>query len=75
MKTKRDGLKAVFKDEQAESAERIVGSSEETITGDLRLDQRAAEGEYLARATNLDDLVTEQGFGNSNGFEHSLPDG
>ena len=59
MRILRDGLKAGLTDKWTKIAERLIGVSEETTTGVLRLNQMATKREYLSRAINLNDLVTK----------------
>lgn len=56
-------------------AEKIVGVSEETTTGVLRLYERANKGALLFPAINVNDSVTKSKFDNIYGCRHSLPDG
>ena len=44
MRILRDGLKAGLTDKWTKIAERLIGVSEETTTGVLRLNQMAAKG-------------------------------
>jgi adenosylhomocysteinase len=53
----------------------IKGVSEETTTGVNRLRQRAAAGELLFPAINVNDSVTKSKFDNLYGVRHSLIDG
>jgi len=53
----------------------IVGVSEETTTGVIRLAQLHARGELLFPAINVNDSVTKSKFDNRYGIRHSLPDG
>ena len=53
----------------------ILGVSEETTTGVLRLVQREREGTLLFPAINVNDSVTKSKFDNIYGCRHSLPDG
>lgn len=53
----------------------IVGVSEETTTGCLRLYQLAEERKLLFPAINVNDSVTKSKFDNIYGCRHSLPDG
>ncbi len=53
----------------------MVGISEETTTGVLRLAQRAAAGTLLFPAINVNDSVTKSKFDNLYGCRHSLVDG
>jgi adenosylhomocysteinase len=54
---------------------RILGVTEETTTGVLRLYQLAAAGELLFPAINVNDSVTKSKFDNKYGCRHSLIDG
>ena len=56
-------------------AEGMIGVSEETTTGVLRLNQRAAAGTLLFPAINVNDSVTKSKFDNLYGCRHSLVDG
>jgi adenosylhomocysteinase len=53
----------------------ILGVTEETTTGVLRLYQLAAVGELLFPAINVNDSVTKSKFDNRYGIRHSLVDG
>ncbi|MCE7002328.1 adenosylhomocysteinase [Kibdelosporangium philippinense] len=53
----------------------ILGVTEETTTGVLRLTQMAAAGELLFPAINVNDSVTKSKFDNKYGIRHSLVDG
>jgi len=55
--------------------ESIVGVSEETTTGVLRLNQRVDEGTLLFPAINVNDSVTKSKFDNLYGCRESLIDG
>ncbi|HSR52655.1 MAG TPA: adenosylhomocysteinase [Acidobacteriota bacterium] len=55
-------------------AEGVLGVSEETTTGVLRLNQRAKKGTLLFPAINVNDSVTKSKFDNVYGCRHSLPD-
>ncbi|WP_016699416.1 adenosylhomocysteinase [Actinoalloteichus spitiensis] len=55
--------------------ESILGVTEETTTGVLRLYQLAAAGELLFPAINVNDSVTKSKFDNRYGIRHSLIDG
>ncbi len=57
------------------TAEGIVGVSEETTTGVLRLYQREKDGTLLFPAINVNDSVTKSKFDNLYGCRHSLVDG
>jgi adenosylhomocysteinase len=56
-------------------ANKVIGISEETTTGGLRLVQMSKRGELLFRAINVNDSVTKTKFDNIYGCRHSLPDG
>ena len=56
-------------------AKAIVGVSEETTTGVLRLIQMQEEGNLLFQAINVNDSVTKSKFDNNYGCRHSLVDG
>lgn len=56
-------------------AAKIVGVSEETTTGVMRLYERAKNGTLLFPAINVNDSVTKSKFDNIYGCRHSLPDG
>ncbi len=53
----------------------VLGVTEETTTGVLRLYQLAAAGELLFPAINVNDSVTKSKFDNKYGIRHSLIDG
>ncbi len=53
----------------------IIGVSEETTTGVLRLNQRVEEGSLLFAAINVNDSVTKSKFDNLYGCRESLVDG
>jgi adenosylhomocysteinase len=53
----------------------VVGVSEETTTGVLRLLQMQESGELLFQAINVNDSVTKSKFDNVYGCRHSLVDG
>ncbi|WP_236789225.1 adenosylhomocysteinase [Amycolatopsis sp. GM8] len=55
--------------------EGILGVTEETTTGVLRLYQLAAAGKLLFPAINVNDSVTKSKFDNRYGIRHSLIDG
>ncbi|RZQ63605.1 adenosylhomocysteinase [Amycolatopsis suaedae] len=55
--------------------ENVLGVTEETTTGVLRLYQLAAAGELLFPAINVNDAVTKSKFDNRYGIRHSLIDG
>jgi adenosylhomocysteinase len=71
----RDGLAAGLKDKWQKMSTTLIGVSEETTTGVLRLNQMAEKGELMLRAINVNDSVTKQKFDNIYGCKHSLPDG
>ncbi len=56
-------------------AKGLLGVSEETTTGVMRLYQLAAAGELLCPAINVNDSVTKSKFDNKYGIRHSLVDG
>jgi adenosylhomocysteinase len=56
-------------------AEQIIGVSEETTTGVMRLYQRQQAGTLLFPAINVNDSVTKSKFDNLYGCRHSLVDG
>jgi adenosylhomocysteinase len=56
-------------------ASKIVGVSEETTTGVMRLYVRANNNSLLFSAFNVNDSVTKSKFDNIYGCRHSLPDG
>ncbi len=56
-------------------ADNVVGVSEETTTGVLRLIQMENEGNLLFPAINVNDSVTKSKFDNNYGCRHSLVDG
>ncbi len=56
-------------------APQILGVSEETTTGVMRLYQLAQAGQLLFPAINVNDSVTKSKFDNKYGIRHSLPDG
>ena len=56
-------------------AEEIMGVTEETTTGVLRLYQFAETGDLLFPAINVNDSVTKSKFDNLYGCRHSLVDG
>ncbi|SDO27304.1 adenosylhomocysteinase [Nakamurella panacisegetis] len=59
----------------SEIGPKILGVTEETTTGVLRLYQLAAAGELLFPAINVNDSVTKSKFDNKYGCRHSLIDG
>ncbi|GAW81348.1 adenosylhomocysteinase(S-adenosyl-L-homocystein e hydrolase) [Plasmodium gonderi] len=56
-------------------AKKIIGVSEETTTGILRLKKMNNNNELLFTAINVNDAVTKQKYDNVYGCRHSLPDG
>lgn len=56
-------------------AKNIVGVSEETTTGVMRLYEKARDNKLLFPAINVNDSVTKSKFDNIYGCRHSLPDG
>jgi adenosylhomocysteinase len=77
-----EAMRAVLRQSLAEDPTRftrmaagIVGVSEETTTGVIRLAQLHARGELLFPAINVNDSVTKSKFDNRYGIRHSLPDG
>jgi len=56
-------------------AKEMIGVSEETTTGVLRLYQRERDGSLLFPAINVNDSVTKSKFDNLYGCRHSLVDG
>ena len=56
-------------------AEGVIGVTEETTTGVLRLNQMAETGDLLFPAINVNDSVTKSKFDNLYGCRHSLVDG
>ena len=56
-------------------AKDIIGVSEETTTGVMRLYQMQKKGELLFPAINVNDSVTKSKFDNVFGIRHSLVDG
>jgi adenosylhomocysteinase len=57
------------------AGQEIMGVTEETTTGVLRLYQLAAAGNLLFPAINVNDSVTKSKFDNRYGIRHSLVDG
>lgn len=55
----RDGLQAGKTDKWTKMSVCLIGVSEETTTGVLRLNQMAREGKLLTRAINVNDSVTK----------------
>ncbi len=53
---------------------RIIGVTEETTTGVLRLNEMSAKGELVLRAINVNDSVTKSKFDNLYGCRESLVD-
>ncbi len=53
----------------------IIGVTEETTTGVLRLNEMSARGELVLRAINVNDSVTKSKFDNLYGCRESLVDG
>ncbi|MET8059232.1 adenosylhomocysteinase [Streptomyces microflavus] len=53
----------------------IMGVTEETTTGVMRLERMSAKGELLWPAINVNDSVTKSKFDNKYGIRHSLIDG
>jgi adenosylhomocysteinase len=53
----------------------VLGVTEETTTGVLRLNQMAGAGQLLFPAINVNDSVTKSKFDNKYGIRHSLIDG
>ena len=53
----------------------IIGVTEETTTGVLRLNDMSAKGTLMFRAINVNDSVTKSKFDNLYGCRHSLVDG
>jgi adenosylhomocysteinase len=74
LKVIRDGLE---RDPQRwhHMAPEIIGVSEETTTGVLRLYERSKKGTLLFPAINVNDSVTKSKFDNLYGCRHSLVDG
>lgn len=56
-------------------ADKLIGVSEETTTGVLRLYDMAKTNTLLCPAINVNDSVTKSKFDNVYGCKHSLPDG
>lgn len=56
-------------------AKKIIGVSEETTTGVMRLYEKARDNKLLFPAINVNDSVTKSKFDNIYGCRHSLPDG
>ncbi|HWM02001.1 MAG TPA: adenosylhomocysteinase, partial [Actinophytocola sp.] len=66
---------ATDKQKWTRTGQEIMGVTEETTTGVLRLYQLAAAGELLFPAINVNDSVTKSKFDNRYGIRHSLVDG
>ena len=58
----------------AARARSIIGVTEETTTGVLRLNEMAAKGSLMFRAINVNDSVTKSKFDNLYGCRESLVD-
>ena len=78
----REAMRAVVRRSLARDPQRftrmaagIVGVSEETTTGVVRLTQMHERGDLLFPAINVNDSVTKSKFDNRYGIRHSLPDG
>ena len=71
----KKGLVEGFGERWTNMSKKLIGVSEETTTGVLRLEQMAQRGELLIKAINVNDSVTKQKFDNIYGCRHSLPDG
>lgn len=56
-------------------SKKIIGVSEETTTGVMRLRKMEQKNELLFSAINVNDSVTKQKYDNIYGCRHSLPDG
>jgi adenosylhomocysteinase len=74
LETLRNSL-AADKQKWTRTGKEIMGVTEETTTGVLRLYQLAAAGELLFPAINVNDSVTKSKFDNRYGIRHSLVDG
>jgi adenosylhomocysteinase len=74
LETLRNSL-AADKQKWTRAGKEIMGVTEETTTGVLRLYQLAAAGELLFPAINVNDSVTKSKFDNRYGIRHSLVDG
>jgi len=74
LETLRNSLTA-DKQKWTRAGKEIMGVTEETTTGVLRLYQLAAAGELLFPAINVNDSVTKSKFDNRYGIRHSLVDG
>ena len=68
-------LTAIMHKEYPELLENIIGVSEETTTGVLRLNQMAEAGTLKIPAINVNDSVTKSKFDNLYGCRESLIDG
>ena len=68
-------LTLVMHDQHADLMADVLGISEETTTGVLRLYERARDGTLLAPAINVNDSVTKSKFDNLYGCRESLVDG
>ena len=66
---------AASKDRWTNVAREIIGVTEETTTGVLRLYDMMREGSLLFPAINVNDSVTKSKFDNKYGCRHSLVDG
>ena len=71
----RRGLEAGNTNKWRKMSEGLIGISEETTTGVLRLQQMSKAGSLLTTAINVNDSVTKSKFDNIYGCRHSLPDG
>jgi adenosylhomocysteinase len=74
LETLRNSLKADG-EKWTKTGVELMGVTEETTTGVLRLYQLAAAGELLFPAINVNDSVTKSKFDNRYGIRHSLIDG
>merc|ERR1712110_159152 len=70
----KDSIQA-DKTKYSRMAKQCKGVSEETTTGVHRLKEKAAKGELLFPAINVNDCATKSKFDNVYGCRHSLPDG
>ncbi|MDC0857280.1 adenosylhomocysteinase [Rickettsiales bacterium] len=68
-------LTAIIHEQYPELLENIIGVSEETTTGVLRLNQMAEAGTLKIPAINVNDSVTKSKFDNLYGCRESLIDG
>lgn len=66
---------AATPDKWTQIGSRILGVTEETTTGVMRLERMATDGELLWPAINVNDSVTKSKFDNKYGIRHSLIDG